>query len=142
MIDIINPQKVGDKNLSFDGTNDNVFYEDDYIRLRWESGNNQFQFYVKHTDTFWYDSGIVIYKTGTTSPSTSNGDLSSSTNSWRYFNDGGSLNTSFNLAEWGSWCIMTITSEEFSNRSKLPTYLIFGGIGASNNCWVSIKKIK
>lgn len=124
----------------FEASNDVSFYEDEYIRLRWLTSQDQFQYLVKQNG-FWYDSSNLTLLGNSTSVNYSGGDVSSTGGQWKYFSDDGTLKANLKLGNWGARCYLYLGAETWGTRENLPTYFIEGAIGNTNIVSYSIKKI-
>jgi|11_taG_2_1085331.scaffolds.fasta_scaffold01524_9 hypothetical protein len=119
----------------FDGSSSQYLVDNNPdVYIYWDGTNKQFRYYPR-TDWGWHDAGIVLHKG--TSVSVSTNDISGSYNDWYYFTNG-SLDTTFNIVNYGNFGTCHITQE---NNSGKPSYRIEFQCGKTGSITAIIYKI-
>ena len=117
-------------------------YEDTFVRLIWDSLNSQPKWLRKSAVTgSWIDAGIQLtHEPLAQEFITNTDDISTAINTEFYFTDNGSLNSNFDMSNYGNFATTWITPEDFD--VAFPAYLSRWVLGARIGCLtVSIEKM-
>ena len=117
-------------------------YEDTFVRLIWDSLNSQPKWLRKSAVTgSWIDAGIQLtHEPLAQEFITNTDDISTAINTEFYFTDSGSLNSNFDMSNYGNFATTWITPEDFD--VAFPAYLSRWVLGSRTGCLtVSIEKM-
>ena len=117
-------------------------YEDTFVRLIWDSLNSQPKWLRKIAVTgSWIDAGIQLtHEPLAQEFITNSDDISTAINTEFYFTDSGSLNSNFDMSNYGNFATTWITPEDFD--VAFPAYLSRWVLGSRTGCLtVSIEKM-
>ena len=117
-------------------------YEDTFVRLIWDSLNSQPKWLRKSAVNLnWIDAGIQLtHEPLVQEFITSTDDISTAINTEFYFTESGSLNSNFNMSDYGNLATTWITPE--FEDSTFPAYLSRWVLGSQTGCLtVSIERM-
>lgn len=127
-------------NNTFNGSSDVTLVDDSYIIIRFQTLTKQFQYYAKSSASWsWVDGGIIFSAGSDHTVKGDAGDISSSSNMWKYISNDGNHDSQYNFVNYGAQIIGHLVKEGYTSSN--PAYVIHAGCGTTSSIWASIRRI-